>query len=308
MAYEMHADTGEADVHHIHRCLQPPKTFKTAKQTVSIVQTSRFGEALFIDGAIQSTRTDEALYHVPLVHGASAFLENPPRNVLIIGGGEGCVARELLKYNTIESITQVDWDVELVDYFRRGPGRSWNGGVYDDPRVRVIHDDIFTEANAIYTQSYDLILVDLCDPDGESIGMLKALIVRLFGLLVDGGVFLMNAGAVMPKVVASDDSIYAAELLNYAGSLGSARDYKAFSYKIYVPSYMAPWCLVGLARGNTIGDWVGGHDVDVSAWMTYDRSYDPVFQSVNAEFMRYRGSVAPSASASELMSAGEWGC
>lgn len=298
-------DTGEADVHHIHQCLQPPQTFTTAKQTFSIVQTCRFGEALFIDGAIQSTRIDETLYHVPLVHGSAAFLENPPRHALVIGGGEGCVARELLKYNTIESITQVDWDVELVDYFRVGAGRSWNGGAYDDPRVRVIHDDIFKDANEIYTQTYDLILVDLCDPDGETIGLLKNLIGRLLELLVHGGVFLMNAGAVLPKVVVSGDSMYAAELLNYVGAVGSGRGYKPFSYKIYVPSYMAPWCLVGLARGNTIGDWVGE---DVGSWMTYDRSYDPVFQNVNAEFMRYRDSVAPSASASELMSAGEWGC
>lgn len=292
-----YTDRGEKETHHVHMCSAAPRTHKTAKQEFTIANTVRFGEALFIDGAIQSTVADEGLYHTPLVHGSAAFLARGPRNVLVIGGGEGCVARELLRYDTIECITQIDWDAELIDYFKSGAGRMWNGGTYDDARLKVVHEDVFETRALDGGTRYDLIIVDLCDPDEESIGLLKSLIVRLLACLEPDGVLIANGGIVLPSCVGGEES-YARELMEYLEGLGGERN--VFSYKVYVPSYMAPWCLIGLAGRNTIGDWsrrfISGSDV--RAWMTYDRSYDEAFERVNDAFMRGRGLVAPF----------EWGC
>ena len=296
-----YTDTGEKDVHHVHMCKGEPRTHKTDKQEFTIVDTVRFGEALFIDGAIQSTVADEALYHCPLVHGSAAFLEAGPRHALVIGGGEGCVARELLRYDTIENITQIDWDVDLVGYFK-AEGRHWNGGTYEDARVEVIHEDVFSTQALEGTKRYDLIIMDLCDPDAGSIGLIKSLIVRLLGCLADGGVFIGNAGVVLPECISTSTSTststsasasedYASDLLAYIGAEPvKPADYHVFSYKIYVPSYMAPWCLIGLAPRNTIGDWVRPFicATDVRDWMNYDRSYNAVFRETNEDFMQKR--------------------
>lgn len=286
-----YTDTGEKDVHHVHMCKGEPRTYKTDKQEFTIVDTVRFGEALFIDGAIQSTVADEALYHCPLVHGSAAFLEAGPRHALVIGGGEGCVARELLRYDTIENITQIDWDEDLVGYFK-AEGRHWNGGAYEDARVEVIHEDVFSTQALEETKRYDLIIMDLCDPDAGSIGLIKSLIVRLLGCLADGGVFIGNAGVVLPECISASagaEDMYAGELLKYMGTVGPV-DYHVFSYKVYVPSYMAPWCLIGLAPRNTIGDWVRPFicATDVRDLMNYDRSYNAVFRETNEDFMQKR--------------------
>ena len=139
-------DLGDKHVVHTHRCKSEPRKYITKKQTFIIADTLGFGESLFIDDELQSTMADEAIYHSALVHGAAAacrFESGGPKNVLIIGGGEGCTIREVLKYSTIESVDQVDWDEELVTYFRATDGgRKWNGGAYEDPRVRVSFEDV----------------------------------------------------------------------------------------------------------------------------------------------------------------------
>lgn len=292
-----YTDRGEKETHHVHMCRESPRTYKTAKQEFTIANTVRFGEALFIDGSIQSTRADEGLYHTPLVHGSAAFLGSGPRNVLIVGGGEGCVARELLRYDTIECITQIDWDAELIDYFKMGDGRSWNGGAYDDERVRLIHDDVFETRALDGGTKYDLIIVDLCDPEEGTIELLKSLIVRLLACLESDGVFMINGGIVLPSCVGGE-KVYACDIMEYLSGHGGGRN--VFSYKVYVPSYMAPWCLIGLARRNTIGDWSRRFisATDVRAWMSYDRSYDEVFMDANETFIIGRGELMPN----------EWGC
>jgi spermidine synthase len=284
-------DAGEPHIRHIHYSLEPPTVIKTELQTSLIVNTIDYGPALFIGDdiehlAIQSTLADEALYHRPFVHGAAALCRRAPESALIIGGGEGCMAREVLKYSTIEFVDQIDWDKALIEYFKQPSVASvWNGGAYEDPRLRVHYEDAFL-SRVWSGRSYDLILVDLCDPDAGTIGPLKELISGLMGSLKAGGVFLMNVGAVLPAAC-SKYIPYSAELLEYIGGL-SMNGYRPFSFKTYVPSYMAPWCLVGLAEGYTIGNWSGAFfsEDELRDVLRYGPTYDPRFDAVNKEFMR----------------------
>lgn len=287
-------DAGDKYVEHIHACKTEPYVVSTDHQIYTIADTLGYGEALFIDGEIQSTIADEALYHVPFVHGAAALMSASPKRVLVIGGGEGCVARELLKYHTIESILQVDWDVDLVNYFRSSVGIHWNGGAYDDPRVTVVHEDVF-KADVIYRGTYDLILVDLCDPNDDTLAMIKTLIVRLFGVLEKGGCLLMNGGAVLPSCLDPYNTNYSVDLVRFMDGVEKPwTGGSVFSYKIYVPSYMEPWCLIGFGGYSTIGDWSKEFiDVrDVRDWMNYEKIYDPFFGSVNSAFHRNSSSRA----------------
>lgn len=280
-------DSGDKHVKHNHVCTEKPENYKTEKQEFTIAKTIGFGEALFIDGAIQSSLRDEMLYHKPLVHGSAAFLTRSPSNVLVIGGGEGCVLRELIKYESIETITQIDWDVELVHYFRSGPGVKWNGGAYNDPRVHVVHEDVFSTEET-HGKKYDLILVDLCDPDDSSINMVKTLIVRLLGCLEEGGVFLMNGGAVLPSCIGVEGN-WSVDLLKFLYESGKG---SVFSYKIFVPSYMEPWCLIGISSSNTIGNWSRDYvsKRDISDWMSYGSEYDESFICANDAFSQNESS------------------
>lgn len=136
-------------------------TKQSAFQQIEIVETTSFGRVLLLDGVPQSSEVDEFIYHESLVHSALC-LHPAPQNVLIIGGGEGAVLREVVKHKLVRSITMVDIDQELVeiciDYLP-----NWHRGSFTDPRVKLIFDD----ANNFIRQQrekYDCVIIDLTDP------------------------------------------------------------------------------------------------------------------------------------------------
>ena len=88
---------------------------KSKYQKIQIFDTQIYGRVLVLDGIIQITEKDESAYSEMLVHPAMQALKNP-KKVLIIGGGDGAVAEEVLKYNFIKNIDLVDIDEEVVKY------------------------------------------------------------------------------------------------------------------------------------------------------------------------------------------------
>ena len=133
---------------------------KTAFQKTLIADTPNWGRILVLDGAIQSAEDDEALYHEALVQ--PAMLCHPdPKNVLIIGGGEGATLREVLVHNSVESATMVDIDREVVELCKKHLP-SWHRGAFDDPRTRLLHEDgrAFIEKD---DSCYDVVIIDIVD-------------------------------------------------------------------------------------------------------------------------------------------------
>lgn len=125
---------------------------------------------LFIDGNLQFSSSDEYRYHEALVHVPMAQALQK-KNILILGGGDGLAARELLKY-PIEHITIVDLDKAMTDLAQSHPlVTDLNKGSMKNPKVTIINDDAlkFLERN---TQQYDLIIVDLPDPNNEAMSKL----------------------------------------------------------------------------------------------------------------------------------------
>ncbi|MDR2529564.1 MAG: polyamine aminopropyltransferase [Synergistaceae bacterium] len=126
---------------------------------------------LFIDGNVQFSSLDEYRYHEALVHVPMTACPGASR-VLLLGGGDGLAARELLKYPHIREITIVDIDEELVTLCRANPLiASLNQGALKDPRVRLVYEDafVFLRENK---KPYDVVIADLPDPNNESLNKL----------------------------------------------------------------------------------------------------------------------------------------
>ena len=129
---------------------------------------------LYINGNQQLSTVDEAMYHEPLVHPAMQLYPNP-RSVLILGGGDGCAAREVLKYPSVQQITLVDLDPAMTNLGKNNPIlRKLNQGALLNEKVSVVNQDAFTfieNTNAYF----DVLIIDLPDPKSADIGRLYTL-------------------------------------------------------------------------------------------------------------------------------------
>ena len=94
---------------------------------------------LFLDGDLQFASTDEHRYHEALVHPA---VGRAPRSVLVLGGGDGLAAREVLRHASVERVVEVELDPAVLELARTDPRMlAANDGALDDPRVEVVVDD-----------------------------------------------------------------------------------------------------------------------------------------------------------------------
>jgi spermidine synthase len=163
-------------------------------QDVEIHESESFGRLLRLDGSFMASEKDEFFYHESLVH-IPACTHTAPRTALIVGGGDGGAAEELLKHHTIEQITLVEIDQVVLDISRQYL-RSIHHGVIDasggDSRLRVRVADGYE-----YLQRsgdiYDLIVLDLTDPGGPSQPLYSAEFYRLCAKrLAPGGVLSLH--------------------------------------------------------------------------------------------------------------------
>lgn len=136
-------------------------TGKTKYQDVDIFESPDLGRCLMIDGAIQSTTFDEYIYHESLVHPAMLTAKDP-RNVLIVGGGEGATIREVLKYDSVKKVDVIDIDEELINLCKEHLEVMHKGSFYD-PRVNLKFTD-GREYVKNCKDRYDVIIIDITDP------------------------------------------------------------------------------------------------------------------------------------------------
>lgn len=139
--------------------------FRSPYQAVDVHETAPFGKLFRLDGHFMTSERDEFFYHENLVHPA-ALAHPKPERALIVGGGDGGSAEELLKYPSMRSVTLVEIDLAVVDISRKYL-QAVHRGSLDDPRLTLLIEDGFAYVRKS-TEQYDLIVLDLTDPGGPS--------------------------------------------------------------------------------------------------------------------------------------------
>ncbi len=218
------------------------RSFQSEYQQVEIAETELYGRILFLDGKVQSSESDEYIYHEALVH--PAMLMNPaPRRVLVIGGGEGATLREVLKHNTVEQLIMVDLDREVVEHCREYL-EKWHQGSFDDRRVSLYYMDA-REYLENENGTFDVIISDVPEPVEEG-PALKLFTVQYFELikkrLSDNGLFSLQAGDTCLPFIESHSAIN-----------NTIKKVMPFvkPYRAFVPSYNTEWGFILSAPFNT---------------------------------------------------------
>lgn len=134
-------------------------------QVLEILETPQFGRVLRLDGYMMTTEKDEFHYHESLVH-VPAIAHAAPEHVLIIGGGDGGVAKEVLKYRSVARVDLVEIDLMVVKLSRTYLP-TVHAHAYSNPRLKLHIADGrgWLQSTAA---SFDLIVLDLTDPIGAA--------------------------------------------------------------------------------------------------------------------------------------------
>ncbi len=222
---------------HFHGYNQILRSFNTPYQEIQLIDTDAFGKMLVIDGDVQSSLSDEYVYHESLVLPALICNKKLPRKIFLCGGGEGATLREIVRCKSIESVIKCDIDQEAIQmYMDELP--EWHQGSFFDPRVTLIHMDARKLLEEQADQSFDGIYTDLTEPvSGGPSQMLysKEFFTLCRSKLAQNG-FVVVQGSLL-------------RVTNYEMHASIARTMKEVfplvrSYLVYVPSFDTTWGFV----------------------------------------------------------------
>ncbi len=200
---------------------------RTDHQRLRVFRNPRFGRVLTLDGVVQTTEGDEFIYHEMMTH-VPIFAHGAARRVLIIGGGDGGMAREALRHGAVERLTMVEIDAGVVEYSKQYlPALS--DEAFDDPRLNLVIDD-GAEFVKTTEERFDVIIVDSTDPIGPGevlftdhfYGHCKALLGEAGIIVTQNGVPFMQGSELTGTLRAftslfNDASCYLATIPTYAG-------------------------------------------------------------------------------------------
>jgi spermidine synthase len=208
-----------------------------------VVITKRAGDLrLYLNGNLQFSSRDEYRYHEALVHPVMSRAHNP-RDILVLGGGDGLAVREILKYPGVASVTLVDLDPEMTSLFRNSAMLSaLNHDAFHSPKVQVINADGFRWLRE-NQRRFDAVFVDFPDPTNFAIGKLYTVSFyrELARALAPGAVVSVQSTS---PLVAPRAYWTVATTLEAAGLITRG-------YHVYVPSF-GEWGFV-LASNEPIG-------------------------------------------------------
>ena len=134
-------------------------------QDVLVFKSATYGKVLVLDGVIQLTERDEHAYQEMIAH-IPLHAHPDPQSVLIVGGGDGGVLREVCRHAGVQKVTMCEIDALVVDVAKRFFGES-TATAFNDPRVTLVHADA-AEYVKDHKEEYDVIIVDSSDPVGPA--------------------------------------------------------------------------------------------------------------------------------------------
>ncbi len=238
---EWYTETLYSEWHQAVRVDRVIEREETGVQALAIFENDRFGRVLALDGVIQTTQADEFVYHEMMVH-VPLIAHGKAEQVLIIGGGDGGILREVVRHKNVKRVVMVEIDRSVVDLSKKYLP-TLSEGAFEDPRFELVIDD-----GAEYVKNtkdrFDVIICDSTDPIGpgevlftkEFYGNCKR-ILNGKGIFVNqNGVPFMQTFEVKEtyerrKPFFEDTGFYVAAIPTYVGgfmALGYATDEKSY--------------------------------------------------------------------------------
>ena len=218
-------------------------------QRIEVFENPQFGRVMRIDDVFMTSERDEFFYHEPMVH-LPAIAHAGVRSALVVGGGDGGAAEELLKLPGMERVVLAELDGEVVAMARQWLGEI-HRGAFDDPRMEVRLGD----ARAFLGQTeerFDQIILDLTDPFGPAVELYTVEFYEACRrALSPGGVVSLHLGSPvhLPGSIA-----------RIAASVKAV--FPIFRpYLQYVPLYGTLWCM-GMASDRTDPALLSATEVD----------------------------------------------
>jgi len=163
-----------------------------SSQDLAVFDNPSFGRVMVLDGGFQITTADEFVYHEMMAH-VPLFSHGAARDVLIVGGGDGGVAREVLRH-PVERLTMVEIDASVVALAREHFPEVC-AGAFDDQRLDLVIADGAAFVAAGEAARFDVVIVDAPDPLGEgAVLFTPRFYAECRRLLRDGGVMVTQSG------------------------------------------------------------------------------------------------------------------
>lgn len=159
---------------------------KSGFQEIEVIDTYEFDKVLLLSGKVMLTERDEYIYHEMLIHPAM-LSHSSPKDIVIIGGGDGFSVREVLKYD-VDRVSLVEIDERVTAVSRKIFGCPW----LSDPRVKIYYEDGAKWIKK--TDKADIIFVDSTDPEGSALSLAKKeFLSRCKEVLGDRGIFIAQS-------------------------------------------------------------------------------------------------------------------
>jgi spermidine synthase len=207
-------------------------------QLVEVYETDTWGNMMTIDGMVMLSEKDEFVYHEMLTH-VAMFSHPHPEKVLIIGGGDGGSAREILKHRPVKQVDMVEIDETVV---RASKQYLPNVGDFNNPKLNVIYEDgiAFVKNTG---STYDVIIIDGSDPVGPAEGLFQQQFFEYcHNALTENGV--LTAQTESPWVGSYHDSIR-----QVSQALNNTFDVSKL-YLAFIPLYpTGMWSMIYASKG-----------------------------------------------------------
>lgn len=162
-------------------------TEQTEFQKLDMIETEEWGNMLLLDGMVMTSVKDEFVYHEMVAH-VPLFTHPNPEHVLVVGGGDGGVIREILKHPSVKKAVLVDIDGKVIEYSKKYLPEI--AGELDNERVEVKVGDGFMHI-AESENEYDVIMVDSTEPVGPAVNLFtKGFYAGISKALKSDGIFV----------------------------------------------------------------------------------------------------------------------
>ena len=157
-------------------------------QRVRILESYKYGKMLALDDMVMTTEQDEFHYHEMISHPAM-FTHPNPKNILVIGGGDGGTIREILRHDSVEHVTMVEIDGEVIKACKEHlPAIAC---AFDHPKLTLLVDDGIAFLKTAQASSYDIIIVDGSDPVGPAEGLFSVeFYTNCYNALTENGILV----------------------------------------------------------------------------------------------------------------------